>query len=57
MKKNNILTVLRVFTALAVWFIIYKCYGVFIDPMLEGRLPEVIRMIFRIIITGIAIPI
>lgn len=46
MKKNNILTVLRVFTALAVWFIIYKCYGTFIDPMLEGKLPQTVRLIF-----------
>ena len=45
MKKNNILTVLRIAAALAVWFLVYKLYGAFIDPMLEGKLSETIRMI------------
>ncbi len=45
MKKNNILTVLRVFAALVAWFIIYKCYGAFIDPLLEGNVSVSIRMI------------
>ena len=45
MKKNNILTVLRVFVALVAWFVIYKCYGIFIDPLLEGHASDSIRMI------------
>ena len=47
MKKNNIITVVRVFIALILWLAIYKCYGYFIDPKLEGLLPEVVRMIIR----------
>ena len=47
MKKNKVLIVLRVFIALAVWFLITNSYSAFIDPMLEGKLPEVIRMIMK----------
>jgi hypothetical protein len=52
MKKNNILTVFRVFIALVAWFVIYKCYGVFIDPLLEGYMSDSIRMI----LSGMAVP-
>ena len=45
MKKNSIITVFRVFAALVVWFVIYKLYGAFMDPMLEGKLSESIRML------------
>ena len=45
MKKNKALVIIRIFAALAVWFLIYKCYGAFVDPMLEGKLPEMIRLI------------
>ena len=47
MKKNNIITVVRVFIALILWLAVYKCYGFFIDPKLEGILPEVVRMIIK----------
>ena len=45
MKKNNILTVFRVFVTLVAWFLIYKCYGLFIDPLLEGYVSDSIRAI------------
>ena len=47
MKKNKALIVVRVFIALAAWFLIYKGYEAFIDPMLEGKLPEIVRMIIN----------
>ena len=43
--KNKVLTVVRAATGLICWFLIYKLYGAFIDPLLEGILPEIIRMI------------
>lgn len=45
MNKNKVITVVRVAAGLVCWFLIYKLYGAFIDPMLEGILPSVIRMI------------
>ena len=46
MEKNRpALTVLRVLAAFAAWFAIYKCYGFFLDPLLEDVLPEIIRMV------------
>lgn len=43
--KNKFLTVVRVATGLICWFLIYKLYGVFVDPLLEGILPEIARMV------------
>ena len=50
MKKNKVLIVLRVFIALAVWFLITNSYSAFIEPMLEGKLPEIVSMIMRAVI-------
>lgn len=52
MKKNNTITVIRVFAALAVWFVITKGYAAFIDPVFKGKLPETLRMI----ITSMFVP-
>ena len=45
MKKNDFITVIRVFAALAVWFLITKSYAAFVDPLLTGKFPETVRMI------------
>jgi len=50
--KNKLLTVSKLFLALAVWFLIYKLTGLFLTPVLSERLPEVLVMI----ITGMVIP-
>ena len=47
MKKNKVLVVIRIVIALIVWFLIYKSYSTFVDPMLDGKLPDVIRLIIR----------
>lgn len=52
MKKSKVLIVLRVFVALAVWFLIGRGYSVFVDPMLDGRLPELVRKI----LSGMVVP-
>lgn len=43
--KNKVITVARVAIGLICWFLIYKLYGAFVDPLLEGVLPEIIRMV------------
>ncbi len=43
--KNKVITVARVATGLICWFLIYKLYGAFVDPLLEGVLPEIARMV------------
>jgi len=45
MNRNNVITVIRVTIALVCWFAAAKLYGVFIDPLLEGVLPDHLRMI------------
>ncbi len=45
MNRNKVLTVVRVTLGLVCWFLVYKLYGVFADPLLAGVLPSVIRMI------------
>lgn len=45
MNRNKVLTVVRVTIGLVCWFLVYKLYGVFADPLLTGVLPSVIRMI------------
>ena len=52
MEKNKVLTVVRITTALAVWIIVFKLYGALIDPLLEGHLPVMARMI----ISSMAVP-
>ena len=47
MKKNDFITVIRVFAALAVWFLITKSYAAFVDPLLTGKFPETVRMSLR----------
>ena len=37
--KNKIITVARVATGLICWFLIYKLYGAFVDPLLADILP------------------
>ena len=43
--KNKVLTVARAAIGLVCWFLVYKLYGIFVDPMLDGALPEVARMV------------
>lgn len=45
MEKNKVLIVVRISLGLVCWFLIYKLYGAFVDPMLAGVLPETVRMI------------
>ena len=42
MKKNNALVVLRITVGLVCWFLIFKLYGIIIDPKLKGTLPDII---------------
>ena len=50
MKKSKVLIVLRVFIALVAWFLITECYSIFLEPMLEGKFPEIISMIMRAVV-------
>ena len=43
--KNKVLTVARAAIGLVCWFLVYKLYGIFVDPLLDGILPEITRMI------------
>ena len=43
--KSKIITIVRVATGLICWFLIYKLYGAFVDPLLKGLLPEIARMV------------
>ena len=43
--KNKIITVARVATGLICWFLIYKLYGAFVDPLLADILPSIVRMV------------
>ena len=45
MDRNKLFVVLRIAAALAVWFAVFKLYGYFVDPHLEGVLPATVRMI------------
>ena len=47
MKKNNALVVLRITVGLVCWFLIFKLYGIIIDPKLKGTLPDILRMIMK----------
>ena len=46
MKKNS-LVVLRIALALAAWWIIYKGYEVFVEPLFIDRIPEVLGLFLR----------
>ena len=50
MMKSKVLIVLRVFIALVAWFLITECYSIFLEPMLEGKFPEIISMIMRAVV-------
>ena len=50
MKKSKVLIVLRVFIALVAWFLITECYSIFLEPTLEGKFPEIIRMIMSAVV-------
>lgn len=52
MDRNKALTVLRITAALAAWFAVFKLYAAFIDPLLEGVLPDMVRMI----LSSMAVP-
>lgn len=43
--KNKVITVARVATGLICWFLIYKLYGAFVDPLLADILPSIVRMV------------
>ena len=45
--KNNILVVLRVVLALALWWIIYKGYAAFIEPLFADSIPETLVLVLR----------
>lgn len=58
-RKNNIITVLRIASALAVWILVRYSLVYFVDPVLESRFPEIAVMIFDSVISAyvIAFPI
>ena len=45
--KNKVLTVVRAASGLICWFLVYKLYGIFADPLLDGILPEIARMVLK----------
>ena len=45
MNRNNVFTVIRVAAGLVCWFTVTKLYGAYVDPLLEGRLPVMIRQV------------
>lgn len=45
MNKNNIISVVRVFLALVCWYLVNKFGGGFVDSLLEGRVPDIVRMV------------
>lgn len=47
MKKNNILVVLRVALAIAVWWIIFKGFTAFVEPFYADKMPEALVLIIR----------
>lgn len=47
MKKDNVITVLRVTFAVALWFTTMFVGGKLIDPLLESLFPDIIRMILK----------
>ena len=47
MKKDNVITVLRVTFAVALWFTAMFVGGKLIDPLLEGVFPDMVRIILK----------
>ncbi len=47
MKKNSFLVILRVALAVAVWWIIFKGFTAFVEPLYADKLPEVLVMMIR----------
>lgn len=47
MKKDNVITVLRVTFAVALWFTAMFAGGKLIDPLLEGVFPDMVRIILK----------
>ncbi len=45
MKKNNIIVIIRVALAIAVWWIIYKGYIAFVEPLFADSMPEALRLV------------
>lgn len=44
-SKKRALIVVRLLFATAVWFAIQRSYSVFVDPLLEGTAPQLLRMV------------
>ncbi|MBO4864228.1 MAG: CPBP family intramembrane metalloprotease [Eubacterium sp.] len=47
MKKNNFLIVLRVVFAIAAWWVIFKGYTAFVEPLFADSIPETFVLILR----------
>ena len=45
MNKNNIISVVRVSLALVCWYLVNKFGGGYIYSLLEGRVPDIVRMV------------
>lgn len=50
MKKNSFAVVLRVALGLVVWFILYKGFAAFIEPLYADKIPEVLVCVIRCMI-------
>lgn len=47
MKKNSFAVVLRVALGLVVWFILYKGFAAFIEPLYADKIPEILVYVIR----------
>lgn len=45
MKKNKIIIVLRVFLGLLLWFLSFKGLGWLVSLLIEGKMPEVLKLV------------
>lgn len=50
MKKNSFTVALRVALGLVVWFLIFKCFAAFVEPLYADKIPEVLVFIIRTMI-------
>lgn len=47
MKKNSFFVILRVALAVIVWWIIYKGYSAFVEPLYADKIPEALVLVIR----------
>lgn len=47
MNRNNVITILRMAVAVALWFAVSFAGGKLVDPLLGGVLPDMVRIVLR----------